>query len=384
MKLKSSRWFALAISAFFASSLANAADVFKVGIITTMSGPFAEWGKQMETGVKVYLQEHGDTVAGRKIQVTFRDDGGANPEVAKRLAQELIVRDKVNVLGGFVYSPNAFAVGSIATMSKTPVVVMNAAAGALMEASPYFTRTAFSLPNLVPPMSEWMVKQGYKTSYSLVPDYSAGIDVEKALVDSYAKAGGTLVGSTRTPIVTLDFSPYMQKMKDAKPSTVFAFVNGADVAAALMKEFKQKDLGKSGTVLTGTGDIVDEQALRVAGDAALGTITVYPYSADHASSLNEKFVRQFEKMRPGERPTIMAVAAYDGMALIYEALRKTRGKADGTGLLEAMKGVKLESPRGPIEIDAATRDIKQRMYIRKVERVGGRLANVEFATVEPK
>jgi len=233
-------------------------------------------------------------------------------------------------------------------------------------------------------MSEWMVKQGYKTSYSLVPDYSAGIDVEKALVDSYTKAGGTLVGSTRTPIVTLDFSPYMQKMKEAKPSTVFAFVNGADVAAALIKEFKQKDLGQTGTVLMGTGDIVDEQALRVAGDAALGTITVYPYSADHASSLNEKFVRQFEKMRPGERPTIMAVAAYDGMALIYEALRKTKGKADGTGLLEAMKGVKLESPRGPIEIDAATRDIKQRMYIRKVERVGGRLANMEFATVEPK
>jgi branched-chain amino acid transport system substrate-binding protein len=235
---------------------------------------------------------------------------------------------------------------------------------------------------MVPPISQWMVKQGYKTSYSLVPDYSAGIDVEKALVDSYSKAGGTVVGSTRTPISTLDFSPYVQKMKDAKPSTVFAFVNGADVAAALIKEFKQKDLAKSGTILMGTGDIVDEQALRVAGDAALGTITGYPYSADHDSPVNAKFVREFETMRSGERPTIMAVAAYDGLALIYEALRKTQGNADGPALLQAMKGVKLESPRGPIEIDANTRDIKQRMYMRKVERVDGKLRNVEFASID--
>ncbi|VCU68493.1 Receptor family ligand binding region [Pigmentiphaga humi] len=376
---------ALAAGALLAAAGAQAQGVVKVGVITSMSGPFAEFGKQMETGIQLYQKEHGDTVAGKKVVVILKDDGGPNPELSKRHAQELVVREKVDVLAGFVFSPNALAVAPIATEAKKPTVIMNAAAGGIPAASPYIVRTAFSLPAIVPPISQWMIKQGYKTAYSVVADYSPGHDVEAAFLDSYKKAGGSVVGSVRTPINTLDFSPYMQKIKDTAPKAIFAFVNAADVAPAFMREYQTRKLAQAGTVLIGTGDITDEAAIDSMGDTALGVVTGYPYSMNHDSPLNKKYVAAFKAARgPQARPTIMSVAAYDGMAVIYEALRKTQGKADGDALLAAMKGVKLESPRGPIEIDPATRDVKQRLYMRKVEKVDGRLENVEFETIEPK
>jgi len=376
---------ALAAGVLAAATGAQAQNVVKIGFIGEMSGPFAEFGKQMETGIQIFLKEHGDTVAGKRVVVIVKDVGGPNPELAKRHAQELVVREKVDVLAGFAFSPNAFAVAPIATEAKKPLVIMNAASGALPAASPYIVRTSFSLPAIVPPISAWMLRQGYKTAYSLVADYSPGHEVETAFLDSYKQAGGTVAGSVRTPLTTMDFSAYMQKIKDIKPAAVFAFVNGADVAQSFMREYRARKLEEAGTAMVGTGDITDEPTIDSMGDAPLGAVTGYPYSMDHDSPKNKQFVAAFKAARGQQaRPNIMAVAGYDGMALIYEALRKTQGKTDGDALIAAMKGVKLESPRGPIEIDAATRDVKQRVYMRKVERVDGRMANIEFEAIEPK
>jgi len=375
----------LAAGALMAAAGVQAQGVVKVGFIGEMSGPFAEFGKQMETGVRLYQKEHGDTVAGKKVVVIVKDVGGPNPELSKRHAQELVVRDKVDFIAGFAFSPNALAAAPVATEAKKPMVIMNAASGNLPSVSPYIVRTSFSLPAIVPPISRWMLQQGYKTAYSMVADYSPGHEVEAAFLDSYKKAGGSLVGSVRTPLSTMDFSPYMQKIKDTRPAAVFAFVNGADVAQAFMREYRARNLAEGGTAMVGTGDITDEPTIDSMGDTPLGVVTGYPYSMDHDSPLNRKFVQAFKAERGQQaRPNIMAVAGYDGMAVIYEALRKTQGKTDGDALIAAIKGVKLESPRGPIEIDPATRDIRQRVYMRKVERVGGRLANVEFETIEPR
>jgi branched-chain amino acid transport system substrate-binding protein len=364
---------------------AMAQDVVKIGLIAEMSGPFAEFGKQMEAGIKVYQKQFGETVAGKKVVVVIKDVGGPNPEVAKRHAQELVVRDKVQFLAGFGFSPNALAVAPVATESRTPMIVMNAAAAELTARSPYMVRVSFSFPNIVPPIARWAVDQGYKTAYSVVADYSPGHDVEKSFAAAYKAAGGELVGSVRTPITTLDFSPYMQKIKDVKPAAVFTYVNAGDVAPAFMREFRNRKLADVGSVLIGTGDITDEAAIDSMGDDALGVVTGYPYSMDHDSPENKKYVQDFKALRGATaRPTIMSVAAYDGMAAIYEALRKTGGKGDGDAMLAALKGLKLTSPRGPIQIDAGNRDIIQRVYMRKVQKVDGRLANVEFATIEPK
>jgi branched-chain amino acid transport system substrate-binding protein len=374
----------LAASATFAASGAFAQDVVKVGFVGELSGPFAEFGRQMQTGIRTYQKQFGDTVAGKKVQVIFKDTGGANPELAKRLAQELVVRDKVQFLAGFGFTPNAAAVAPLATEAKVPMVVMNAAAGGLTARSPYMTRVSFSFPDVVPPMAEWAVKQGYKKAYVLVADYAPGHDVETAFMAAYKKAGGEVVGNVRVPMSTTEFAPYLQRVRDMKPDVLFAYVNAGDVAPAFIKEYRQRGLADAGIKLIGTGDITYEASLKAMGDAALDTVTVYPYSAAHKSDLNAKFVKDFMAIgEQKEQPTIMGVSAYDGMAAIYAALKKANGKTDGESLIEAMKGLEFESPRGPMGISATTRDVVQNHYIRRVQRVNGELQNVEFETIKP-
>ena len=358
-----------------------AQDPIRIGLIAEMSGPFAEFGRQMQAGIAVYQKQFGDSVAGRKVEVVVKDVAGPNPELAKRLAQELIVRDKVSVLAGFGFTPNALSVAPIATQARVPMVVMNAAAARLTEKSPFMVRTSFDYPNTVPPIAQWAAQKGSKKAYVIVADYAPGHDAEAAFLAAYKATGGEIVGSVRTPLVTLDFSPYMQRVKDAKPDVLFAFVNGGDVAPAFIREYREKGLEQAGIQLVGTGDIVDEAIIETIGERALGLTTVYPYSMHHKSELNARFVRDFKAQRDAKaRPTIMAVAAYDGMAAIYAALQKTGGQADGAALLQAMQGLQLDSPRGRIAIDAKTRDIVQDQYIRRVEKVGEVLANVEFET----
>ncbi|MDX3893977.1 ABC transporter substrate-binding protein [Pusillimonas sp.] len=361
----------------------QAQEVVKVGLITSLTGPFAEFGQQMQAGVKAYQAMHGDTVAGKRVEVIYKDTGGANPEIAKRHSQELVVREKVNFLAGFVFTPNALAAAPIATQGKVPMVVMNAAGENLPSRSPYMVRTAFEVTTTVPPIAKWAYREGARTAYVVAADYAPGLDAEKAFIKAFEAEGGKIIGTVRTPIVTVDFSPYIMRIKDAKPDVVFAFVNGGDVAPALLKEFRARNLEADGIKLIGTGDIVDEPIVNVIGENGMGVVTVYPYSMHHDSGLNHKFVQEFNKLRgKNARPAIMSVAAYDGMAAIYEALKKTQGNTDGAQLMEAFKGLELESPRGHIRIDPETRDVVQSQYIRRFDKVDGEYANVEFETFE--
>jgi branched-chain amino acid transport system substrate-binding protein len=367
---------ALAVSV---TSAAWAQEEVKIGLVAEMSGPFSDFGKQMEAGIKIYLQQHGDTVAGKKVRIVIKDVGGPNPELAKRLAQDLIVQDKVNFLAGFGFTPNALSVAPIATRAKVPMVVMNAASTGLTGKSPFMVRTSFSYDAIVPPIAKWARKQGSQKAYVLVADYAPGHDAEEAFISAFEAAGGQIVGKVRTPIMTVDFAPYMQRIKDTKPDAVFTFVNAGNVAPAFMKEFRDKGLADAGVKLIGTGDIVFESAMDAIGDRGLGVVTSYPYSMNHASVLNDKFNRDFKAMQGANaRPTIMAISAYDSMAAIYAALKKTGGQTDSNLLMSAFAGLSFESPRGLIAIHAKTRDIVQTNYIRRYERVGDGFANVEF------
>jgi branched-chain amino acid transport system substrate-binding protein len=357
---------------------ASAADVVTVGLILPMTGQQASTGKQEEAGAKLYMQMHGDTVAGKTIALVVKDDSGA-PDVTKRLAQELIVNDKAKVLMGFGLTPLALAVAPVATEAKVPEIVTAAATAMITEKSPYIVRTSFTLPQAAVPMAEWSLKNNIHKVVTLVTDYGPGGDAEKWFSDVFVKGGGKIVEKIRVPLKNPDFAPFLQRVKDDAPDAVFVFVpSGA--GAAFMKQFTERGLDKAGVRLVATGDVTDDDLLANMGDPAIGVVTTHHYSAAHDSPENKAFVAAFEKANGGMRPNFMAVGAYDGMALLYQALEKTKGVADGDALIAAMKGMSWMSPRGPISIDPATRDIIQTMYVRKVEKTDGGLFNVEFGS----
>lgn len=369
--------FLAATTAFASFPLAATAqgNTVKIGLILSMTGPFAPSGRQLEAGARLYMAQHGDTVAGKKIELVVKDDTGA-PEQAKRLAQELVVNEKVQVLGGFTLTPLALAVAPVATQSKTPSVVMVAATSSVIDASPYFVRTSFTLPQVTIGVAEWAPKNGIKNVVSLVSDYGPGIDAEAAFKERFERNGGKIKEAIRVPMRNPDFAPFVQRVKDAKPDAVFVFLP-AGVGTQFMKQFVERGLDKAGIKLIATGDVTEDDILNEIGDVALGAVTSHHYSAAHPSAANQKFVEAFRKANGGKRPNYMAVAAYDGMRIIYNALQATNG-ATGDALLNAMKGQSFESPRGPVLIDAQTRDIVQDVYIRRVEKKDGELYNVEF------
>ncbi|WP_134500472.1 ABC transporter substrate-binding protein [Microvirga pakistanensis] len=366
---------ALAILAF--GGAASAQEAMKIGLILPMTGPFASTGRQIEAAAKLYMQQNGDTVAGKKIQLIVKDDTGV-ADVTKRLAQELIVNDKVGVIAGFGLTPLALAPAPLATQAKVPAVVMAAATATITEASPYIVRTSFTLPQATVPMANWASENGIKKVVTLVSDYGPGIDAEKAFSGAFSAKGGQ-VESLRVPLANPDFSPFLQKVADAKPDALFVFVPSG-VGAQFMKQFVERGLDKSGIKLIGPGDVTDDDILNGMGDVALGAITTHHYSAAHDSPENKAFVEAFKKANNNMRPNFMALGGYDGMHVIYEGLKKSNG-AGGEALINAMKGLSWTSPRGPVSIDPQTRDIIQNIYVRKVERVNGELYNVEFATI---
>ena len=353
-------------------------NTFKIGLILPMTGPFASTGKQIEAAARLYMAQNGDTVAGQKVELIVKDDTSA-PDVTKRIAQELVVNDKVNVLAGFGLTPLALATAPIATQSKTPMVVMAAATSSITQASPYVIRTSFTLPQAAVTLGDWAPKNGLKKVVTLVADYGPGIDAEKYFKERFVLNGGQVPESLRVPMRNPDFAPFLQKVRDIKPDALYVFLPSG-VGAALMKQFAERGLDKAGIKLIGTGDITDDDILNGMGDVALGVVTTQHYSASHNSAVNKKFVAAFEKANAGMRPNFMAVGGYDGMRVIYEAAKKTKG-GSGEALLEAMKGQLFESPRGPMFIDAQTRDVVHNIYIRKVEKVGGQLYNQEFNTI---
>ena len=354
----------------------SAQETLRIGLILPMTGAFASTGRQIEAAARLNMQQNGDTVAGKKVQLVLKDDTGV-ADLTKRLAQELIVNDKVQVLAGFGLTPLALATAPLSTQAKVPQIVMAAATSIITEQSPYIVRTSFTAAQVTVPLAEWASKNGVKRAVTLVSDYAPGIDIEKVFSETLTKAGGQ-VENLRVPLANPDFSPFLQKVADARPDALLVFVPSG-VGAQFMKQFVERGLDKSGIRLLAEGSVTDDDLLNTMSDAAVGTITAHHYSAAHDSHENKAFVDAFKKANNGLRPNFMAVGGYDGMHLIYEALKKTNG-AGGEPLVEAMKGMSWMSPRGPITIDH-TRDIVQNVYIRRVERVGNELYNLETATI---
>ena len=371
---------ALAALALMATSAMAQDNTFKIGLVLPMTGQQATTGRQIEAAARLYMAQNGDSVAGKKVQLIVKDDTSL-PDTTRRLAQELVVNEKVNVLAGFGLTPSALATAPIATQSKTPMVVMAAATSSITQASPYIVRTSFTVPQAAVALADWAPKNGIKKVVTLVSDYGPGLDAEKYFKDRLTFNGGQVIEALRVPLRSPDFAPFLQKVRDAKPDALFVFVpSGA--GAAVMKQFMERGLDKAGIKLIGTGYVTDDDQLNDMGDGALVVVTSHHYSAAHPSAMNKKFVEAFSKANNGLRPNFMAVGGYDGMRVIYEALKATKGQGGGDALLAAMKGQIFESPRGKMFIDAQTRDVVQDIYLRKVERKDGQLHNVEFDVVK--
>ena len=367
----------------FAAALTTALPVaaqeaVKIGLILPMTGPFASTGRQVSAGAKAYVAAKGDMVAGKKIELVIRDDGGVADQT-RRIAQELVVNDGAKVLAGFGLTPLAMAVAPVATQAKIPTVVMAAGTAAITKASPFITRTSGTLPQYSMPVGTWASQNGIKKVVTLVSDYGPGIDAEKWFTKEFKTKGGEIVEAVRVPLQNPDFAPFLQRVRDAKPDAVFVFLPSG-VGALFMKQFSDRGLPEAGIKLIATGDVTDDDILNSMGKPALGTITGHFYATAHDSPENKAYVEAFKKGNNGMRPNFMSVGGYDGMALIYNALEKTKGDATGPAFMEAVKGLSWTSPRGPVSIDPETRDIIQNIYIREVRDVDGEFHNVEIQT----
>src|ERR1700681_1804992 len=353
-------------------------DTIKIGIVAPMTGTSAAVGREISDATKLYVALHGDTVAGKKIELIVKDDQSV-PDNAKRLAQELVVNDKVNFLGACL-TPSAMSMAPIATEGKVPTVVMVSGTSVVTERSPYYVRTSFTLGQQSGIIADWAIKNGSRKAVSVLSDWAPGAEAGKVFEANFTKGGGQVLETLKVPLANPDFAPYLQRAADLHPDTLFVFVP-AGQAGTFARQFAERGLDKSGIKLIGPGDITDDDDLPTTGDTLLGVVTAGIYSAAHPSALNREFVAAYQKAT-GHRANFISVSGYDGMHLIYEALKKTGGNTDADAVIAAMKGMSWESPRGPISIDPNTRDIIQNVYIRKVEKKDGEPWAVEFATFE--
>jgi branched-chain amino acid transport system substrate-binding protein len=356
---------------------AQSAQPFRIGLILPMTGPFASTGRQVEAGIKAYLRQHGESFGGRRVEVLLRDDTGTAPDQTRRHAQELAVREQVKVLAGFGLTPLALAAAPIATEAKVPMIVMAAATSIIPSRSPFILRTSFSLPRATAPMADWAARNGIRNVATLVTDYAPGLDAEKAFKERFGRAGGRVSLELRTPLRNPDYAPFLQRVRDAAPDALFIFVPSGE-GAALTKQFAERGLPQAGVKLIGTGDVLDDDILNDMGEAVLGAVTSHHYSAAHDSAENRAFKQAYAAVQPNARPNFMAVGGYDGMHLIAEMMNRTGGSDDGERLVAAGKGLTWMSPRGPMTIDAQTRDAVQDIYIRRAERRDGQIWNIEF------
>ena len=368
-------------AAYLPSSAIAQQPPLKIGLIMTYSGQFADPAAQMDNAIKLYVKQHGDSIGGRKLEFIRKDSVGA-PDTAKRLAQELVVRDKVDILAGFVLTPEALGAADVSVEAKKFMVVMNAATAVVITKSPYMVRTSVSIPQLEETFGGWAKKSGIQRVYTMVSDYGPGIDAEGAFQRGFKAAGGEIIGSVRFPVANPDFSPFVQRAKDANPQAIFAFIPGGTQPPALGKALAERGIDTSKTKVLAQGELTDDAALKAMGDSALGIVTVFQYDRTHDSAANRAFVKAYQSEYGGRNPDLFSIGGWDGMHLIYETLKKTKGNSDADAMVAAAKGMKWESPRGPISIDPETRDIVQNVYIRRVEKVGGQLQNVEFDKVE--
>ena len=360
-----------------ASSTAIAQGTVKIGLIMPYSGQFADTATQMDNAIKLYVKQHGDTIGGRKIEIIRKDSGGIAPDVAKRLAQELVVRDNVDIIGGLILTPNALAVGDVSAEAKKFTVIMNAATSIITTKSPYMARTSVTTPMLNETLGHWAYKSGLRKVYTMVSDYGPGHDGEQGFQTGFKAAGGEIVGSVRFPVANPDFSAFVQRAKDTNPQGIYIWIPGGAQPAAAGKALVERGIDPAKTPVLGQDVLTDDSALKALGDSAIGIVTVAHYDYAHKSAMNQAFVKAYNEDYK-RNPDIFSIGGWDGMHLIYETLKKAGGKTDGDSLIAAAKGMKWESPRGPVMIDPETRDIVQTVYIRKVEKKDGKLANVEF------
>ena len=372
--------FALASAALLAACLlpavGHSADTIKIGVVMPYSGQFADLAKQMDNGIKIYMQQHGDKVAGKTIEIIRKDVGGIDPPTAKRLAQELVVRDQVDILAGWLLTPNAIAACSVSAEAKKFMVIMNAATSIITDKSPYCTRTSFTLPMITMTLGRWAAKQGIKNDYTMTADYAPGHDAEQGFSEGFKAGGGEIVGSVRMAVKNPDFSAYVQRAKDLNPQSIFVFIPGGSQPAGFGKALAERGMSAQTIKVLGTQELADDAAIKSMGNDAIGIITAGNYNYNYDSAMNKKFVEAYRKLAGDENPDFGAVGGYDGMHLIYAALGKTNGKTDAEDLIAAAKGMKWESPRGPMMIDPKTRDVVQTIYISKVEDKGGKHVNV--------
>jgi branched-chain amino acid transport system substrate-binding protein len=357
---------------------AIAQDAVKIGVVIPMTGGFTSVGREVAAGAKLYIQQYGEIVAGRKVELIIRDDGGV-PDAGKRLAQELIVKDKVSFLGAGT-TPTAMAMAPLATEAKVATVVMVSGTSVVTERSPYYVRTSFTLGQQSGIIADWATKNGSKKAVCIVTDWAPGAEASKVFDQHFTKGGGQVIDTLKVPLANPDFAPFLQRARDLQPDTLFVFVP-AGQAGTLARQFAERGLDKSGIKLIGPGDIVDDDDLPGTGNTLLGVVTAGFYSAAHPSRINKDYVAAYAKAT-GHRANFISVGGYDGMHLIYSALGKTGGNTDADAVVAAMKGMEWESPRGPISIDPRTRDIVQNIYIRKIERLDGEPWAIELATFE--
>jgi branched-chain amino acid transport system substrate-binding protein len=359
------------------SSGAFAQETVKIGVILPYSGPFADAANQLEAGIKLYMQQNGDEVAGKKIEIVRKDTGGPAPDVAKRVAQELVVRDQVDILAGFALTPEALGAADVSAEAQKLMVVMNAATSVVTEKSPYIVRTSVTIPQVNYVFGKWAAEQGgIKEAYTLVSDYGPGHDAESSFSKGFTEAGGKIIGSDKTPVANPDFSAFVQRVKDANPEAVYVFIPGGAQPAALGKALADRGLTPPDVKLFGQGELTHPEALESMGETAKGIITTFHYTLERDDPLNNEYVKAYREANNGRSPDLFSIGGYDGMHLIYEALKKTNGDASGDALLEAAKGMSWTSPRGPMSIDPETRDVVQTVYIREVKEVDGKLQNV--------
>ena len=373
MKLNTMACMMIAAWLPLATSAAHAEDTIRIGVIAALTGPFANTGKPFEDGIRTYLQQHGDKVAGKKLEIIYRDDGGTRADESKRAAQELIARDKVSFLIGFSLTPSALAVAPIATQAKMPMIVMNAVTTGITAKSPYMLRTGMTMQQMTEPFGTWTAQNKIGKVYTLVSDYSTGIDAEAKFIKGFTGAGGKVLGSARVPLANPDYSPFVQRVKDEKPDAVFFFAPGAEDGVGLLKAFSDKGLDKAGVKFLGVGDMTSEvPTLESLGDRALGAVTVLNYAMTLQNDANKAFLKAYAAANPNRPPaTFVTVAAYDTMGMIAETIRKLDGNVTGDRAVQTLSGLKWNSPRGPISIDPESRDIVQNMYIREVRKVNG-------------
>jgi branched-chain amino acid transport system substrate-binding protein len=364
------------------STAAFAQGTVKIGLIMPYSGQFADTATQMDNAIKLYMKQHGDTVAGKKIQVIRKDSGGIAPDVAKRLAQELVVRDKVDVIGGLILTPNALAVADVSTEAKKFTVIMNAATSIITTKSPYMARTSLTTPMLNETLGDWAARNGVKRVFTMVSDFGPAFDAEEGFQRAFKAGGGQIVGSVRFPVNNPDFAAFVQRAKDANPDGIYAWVPGGTQPAAIGKAFAERGIDPRKIRILGQDALASEEALQSMGDTALGIITAANYDWNHQSKMNQDFVKAYNAAYNGRNPDFFSVGGWDGMHLIYEVLKKTKGRTDGESMIGAAKGMRWESPRGTMMIDHDTRDVIQTVYIRRVEKRGNRLVNHEFDKVD--